>query len=459
MESGLAVIRGALSNLPVNRKPNAGKSEQPGEDQSLANRGLSTVPAGFWEKMGVWRMRGHMGVAEYGRFLAERPIALGFCFLWVLSSSFGQTFFLSLFQPYWVESHGLSTGGIGAIYGGATLVSGLLLHRIGVWIDRASVLSVAGAAGIGLALGAILSAFSIHWSMLLLAIFLLRFCGQGISSMLGGISAARWFPNAQSKATSVVNLGYPTGEAIFPWLLLTLITFTGWRTSALIIAGIVLLIILPLSRLAALRANVPLAQPPEAIRSRQSGHRSIFLDPRFLLIMLVITAQPFIGTGVIFFQAIISEEHGWSPFTFATGFLIFALVRAVCSIFAGAWADAVGPARLFGAPQFILGASMVLLAFPYEWGAYLFFFLMGLSYGIASAIMTPVFSLVFGLNRIGEVRGGSASLGVFSTAVAPALFGFAIQFGMSASTVMLISAGWLLVIAWPASIYVRRKYL
>lgn len=444
------------------KNPSGGGRKKP---RPLRGRGLRFVPGGFWEKSGAWRLRERVTGSDYIRFLGENPPALLFCALWILSSGFGQTFFLSIFQPFWLAELGLSTGDMGLIYGGATLASGLLLRRMGAWVDRTRAERVAMVAAVGLALGSVVMALSVHWIMLFAAVFTLRFFGQGVSSMLGTTSAVRRFPQAQSKAVSLAGLGYPTGEALFPWLLAGAIAWLGWRGSAGLVAAIILLLILPLSMRLLSRAASSVdesskdAEHADEPDRRETGKARIFRDPRFLRMLLVITPLPFIGTGVIFFQTVISENYSWPGHTFATGFLIFALTRATCSLLAGAWADKVGPKRLFGLQTLLLGGGLLCLTQPSPLAAYAYFFAMGLAFGTSSAVVTPTFSTVFGIDRIGQIRGASASVAVFSTAVSPAIFGYALELGVRPQTLIAACAAYLLLVAWPVSLYIRRDLL
>ena len=427
--------------------------------RTLGQRGLRYIPAGFWEKSGLWRLRQGFAKSSYLAFLRADPAALSFCLLWICGSGLGQTFFLSIFQPFWLASLGLTTGSMGLLYGSATLASGLLLQRLGRWVDHSASSRVVLVAGFGLAAGYILMALTLHWAMLLVALFLMRFFGQGVSSMLGTTSAVRWFSQDQSKAVSVAGLGYPLGEAVFPWLLLLAVGLIGWRGTAWGVAALALAAFLPASFWLLRRSVGARRQRDAAAGGTRAAKpaRSVFRDKMFLAILCVIVPQPFIGTGIIFFQTIIADYHGWPGGTFATGFLIFALARAPCSIFAGAWADRIGPQRLLGLPTVILGAGLLLLILPQPVAAYGYFACMGLCFGLSSAIVTPLLSRIFGVDRIGEVRGASASVAIFSTALAPAVFGYALQLGARPTEVLAVCSGVLLLISLPVSLILRSR--
>jgi hypothetical protein len=69
------------------------------------------------------------------RFLTENLRWLATGFLLAFGSSFGQTYFISLFAGEIRASYGLTDGDWGLLYTGATLCSALLLLGKGGWAD------------------------------------------------------------------------------------------------------------------------------------------------------------------------------------------------------------------------------------------------------------------------------------------------------------------------------------
>ena len=124
-------------------------------------------------------------------FFRQHWHLLGFGFLFNFGSSFGQSFFISEFNPQLKEAFNLTDGGLGTLYGLATLCSSLMLPFTGRLIDdwplaRYSLLVLAG-----LLVGVLMMATSFHWLMLIPTIFLLRQCGQGLSTHVYVTSIAR----------------------------------------------------------------------------------------------------------------------------------------------------------------------------------------------------------------------------------------------------------------------------
>lgn len=75
-------------------------------------------------------------VRQYFHFLFAHRRLLAFGVVTAMLSAFGQTFYIGLFNPQLRETFGLGHGGLGLVYGGATLVSALLLTWLGGLYDR-----------------------------------------------------------------------------------------------------------------------------------------------------------------------------------------------------------------------------------------------------------------------------------------------------------------------------------
>lgn len=113
---------------PAPDQPPRGREDRPSDDGFARRPGRFTpvrVLAGFWEKAGAWALpTDHQGEG-YGQVARHNGPRIGFCLLFVFASSWGQTFLLSVFQPAWMAALDLGPGAMGALYGGATLASGL----------------------------------------------------------------------------------------------------------------------------------------------------------------------------------------------------------------------------------------------------------------------------------------------------------------------------------------------
>lgn len=415
--------------------------------------------AGFWEKAGAWALPVDAHGDGYWAFARRYPAEVGFAMLFTFTSSFGQTFLLSIFQPHWMRTLGLSAGAMGAVYGGATLASGLLLPASGRWLDLVSPRRAAATTLLGLALFGMLMSIASHVWVLALAVFGLRFFGQGVSSNLGVTTSARWFEHNRGKALSLAALGYPLGEALLPGIVTLLVAGVGWRLSWVALAAVGVAGFLPLALMLLRRCGTgsggdEIARPRPGVAARQAALRS---DWRFYVMLVIMAPLPFVSTGIIFFQGVLAETRGWSPAIFPTGFLVFALARALFSLSAGAWVDRLGAVRLLAVPTLTFAVGLAFLLREDEIGAFGFFLGMGISFGSSGAITNAAWAELFGRDQIGAVRGLSSAVGVFVTAAAPFFFGLALNAELPLEVLILAGAVLMLGVSWPMSLLIRSR--
>ena len=149
-------------------------------------------------------------------FLRENAKWLSAGMLLTFLSSFGQTFFISLFAGEIRGEFGLSHGEWGGIYTLGTGVSAVVMIWAGGLTDRFRV-RVLGAVVLFMLMGACLfmAANPSVW-LLPVVIFALRFTGQGMTSHIAVVAMSRWFIATRGKALSIATLGFAVGEALLP---------------------------------------------------------------------------------------------------------------------------------------------------------------------------------------------------------------------------------------------------
>lgn len=417
--------------------------------------------AGFWEKAGAWALPRDARGEGYADLLRGRKADIGFCMLFIFASGWGQTFVLSLFQPHWRATLGLSNAAIGALYGGATLASGLLLPAAGRWLDRTPTGRAAAVTLAGLMLGSLLAAAAYHVWLLAVALFTLRFFGQGMSTNVGITRAARWFDHNRGKAVSLATLGFPLAEAVLPAAATLLIALAGWRGAWLVFAGVCAATLMPaaFALLASRRKRHGRSAggDPEARPAPLAERRGLLRDWRFYAMLTVTAPVPFVGTGVIFFQGTIGEARGWSAAVFPTGFVLFAAVRALFALSAGAWVDRVGSLRLLALPTTLFAFGLLVLTRPEPVCAYIFFAMLGIGFGASSGIMITAWTDLFGVQRIGLIKGMSSSVAIVSTALAPVVFGLLFEAGVPHNAIFLGGAAFMVSCSWPMSLLLARR--
>jgi MFS family permease len=153
-------------------------------------------------------------------------------------SSFGQTFFISIFGSEFRAQFGLSNRDWGMAYMVGTGLSAVVMVFAGGQADRFRV-RVLGVAVIGcLALACLAMAFNLWAAALPLVIFALRFTGLGMTNHVATVAMVRWFVAARGRALAMATMDFMAAEALMPftfvWLKWHFDWHLAWTVAALI---------------------------------------------------------------------------------------------------------------------------------------------------------------------------------------------------------------------------------
>ena len=176
--------------------------------------------------------------------LSLKVIIFGFIFTFF--SCFGQSFFIGLFNSSIRETLSITHGQFGTIYASATLFSSLLLIWIGKKIDDVNVLKFAIFVTILLSFSSFFFSKISSVAFLFVAIFLMRFSGQGLMSHTASTTISRYFTKSRGKALSIIWFGLSSAEFIMPVLIVYLLTLIVWQ-DLWVIFSLIVLICLPLA--------------------------------------------------------------------------------------------------------------------------------------------------------------------------------------------------------------------
>ena len=176
--------------------------------------------------------------------LSLKVIIFGFIFTFF--SSFGQSFFLGLFNSSIREALSITHGQFGSIYASATLLSSFLLIWVGKKIDDINIFKFAFYVTLLLSFSCFFFSKISSIVFLFIAVFLMRFSGQGLMSHTATTTIARYFTISRGKALSAGWFGLSTAEFILPVLIVYLLTITAWQNIWISIS-ILTLIFLPIT--------------------------------------------------------------------------------------------------------------------------------------------------------------------------------------------------------------------
>lgn len=387
---------------------------------------------------------------SYLTFVLKERKVLSFGLSFTFFSSFGQTFLISLFVPYFLTDFDLSNAAFGSIYSAATLASATILPYLGKWIDVLPIGKYSLYVASGLLIAALTMAFSWHIGFLFAGILMLRLSGQGLSGHTAETAMARYFTLQRGKALSISSLGYPIGEGILPVAIAAILAVTSWRTTWGIIAALIALIFIPF--IIYVLKGSEIEQSNQKVKkskdnSSDSGsYLQIINNGTFWLILPAILIPPFWATALFLYQVSIAEQLGWTAAIIASAFIFFAVARIISSLGIGPVIDKLTAIRIFPFYIIPLGAGvMVAYYHPGVWSAFLYMALVGITLGFGNSTKSALYAELYGERIIGTVRSLFASIMVFSTALSPFLMGWMLDNNIAIESILMMAAASVIV--------------
>ncbi|MDE0591014.1 MFS transporter [Halocynthiibacter sp. C4] len=360
-------------------------------------------------------------------FLAANARWLAAGFLLALTSSFGQTYFISIFAGSIRSDFDLSHGAWGGIYLLGTSASAVVMVWAGGLVDHLRI-RVLGATVLGLlALSCVAMAFVPNATALVFVIFALRFTGQGMTAHATTVSMARWFVATRGRALAIASLGFKSGEALLPFIFVSLMAYFAWQKLWLLAALLVLLAIpLLVTLLRYERTPQSLAKENQAVG--MGGHhwrrKQVLGNPLFWFMLPALLGPPCFMTSFFFQQVHIVEIKGFTHLGFVALFPIFTLISAFSMVLTGVLIDRFSTPRILPfclAPMalgFALAASGSTLT-----GMAVALGFLGLSQGASTVAFPALWAEFYGTKHLGSIKAMAAAIMVAASAIGPGLTG------------------------------------
>lgn len=374
----------------------------------------------------------------YFRFLVSNAPWLLTGFLLTFSSSYGQTFFISIFAGEIRTAFGLSHGQWGGLYLIGTMVSAGVMLWAGGLADRFRVRMLSGAVLGGLALACLFMAATPSLWTLPVAIFFLRFFGQGMASHTAVVAMGRWFDATRGRALSIASMGFAIGQATLPILFAALLASYHWRTLWIGAAGLALVVI-PLLWLLLRNERTP-QSIAKSSQSRGMGHRhwsrSELLRHWLFWLTLPLQIGPAAwGTSLFFHQVHLAEIKGFTLVEFLSLFPIFITISIGVNFLSGWLLDRIGTGRLIGLSMAPWAISFLIFGLTGSLEATAIgFAFYGIGIGMQAPIMGAFWPEHFGTEHLGKIKSLIASVMVFGSAIGPGITGWLIDIGVAFTT-------------------------
>ena len=374
--------------------------------------------------------------------LSLKVIVFGFIFTFF--SSFGQSFFLGLFNSSIRDALSITHGQFGSIYASATLLSSIVLVWIGKKIDDVNILKFASYVIIFLSASCFIFSKISSVIFLFVGIFLMRLAGQGLSSHTATTTISRFFEKNRGRALSTGWLGLSLAEFIMPVLIVFLLTFIEWRDIWVSISILVILVLPAATFILVKEIKLDTREESKIEENnkeiKQWKRIEVLKDYRFYIICMTMLAMPWIATGSFVYQSFISSSKEWGPYVIAQSFMAYSILSVITLFISGFLIDKFSSRKLLIYMNIpLLFGTIVLYYFNAPMSSFVFFGLVGVTNGLANVLGSSTWAEIYGVKYIGSIKALTTALMVFSTAFGTALFGFLIDIGFSIEDIAVVS--------------------
>ena len=385
------------------------------------------------------------------QFIKKNFRFLLFGFILTFCSSFGQTFFIGIFNPLIRQDLNLSHSEFGSIYSLATLLSSIVLIWVGKKIDEFKVINFSVLVCLFLAFASFFLTLVTNIIILFFAIFFLRLFGQGLMTHTASTSMAKFFDINRGKALSISWLGLSLGEGILPYLIIFFINFFTWKVLWLGFSIFLLFFITPI--IFFILKNYKDGTTEKSSLNLKINNdiknwtrSEVLTDLKFYFLLPALLAPAFLTTGIFINQIYIFESKGWSMILLAQGFTFYAIFSVLSLSVSGFLIDRFSAVKVlpFYLVPTMTGYLFVLLD-DWNYAPIAMMIFIAMTNGTSSVLLTSIWSEIYGTKHLGGIRSITVSFFVFSTAIAPILFGFLIDCGLGIKQIFMMMLGYLII--------------
>ena len=360
--------------------------------------------------------------------------------LGLIMTSPGQSYVVSIFIEYFIADLEISRTLISSLYTAATLTGSFALPFVGRLIDRHGPRALVTFISFAFGLACIFLGNVQNAAMLGLGFVAIRLLGQGSLGLVSMNVINQWWISRRGLVMGLSGLFVALlGLGLFPVAMNKIIPALGWRTTYMVLGGVLLLGMAPLGYIFFRDRPEQFGLFPDGKKdlSREEQTLSPSLEenwtlhdairtPSFWVIAGSAGTISMLTTGVVFHLVSIFQDQGLDADTAASVFIPLSITMAVVNLGGGMLADRV-PGRyllaLVLAAQFAaLFMAMHLTSF---WFILLFGITMGAISGLYRVIMSVLWANYFGRLHLGSITGIAQTIAVGGSALGPLPLGIA----------------------------------
>lgn len=293
------------------------------------------------------------------------------------------------------------------VYGFSGPLSGNLMNRFGV--RNVALLSLLLSAG-SMAASSFVQQ---QWQLVLFFGFVSGLSTGLVASVLGATVANRWFVTHRGLVTGVLGAAVSAGQLVFFPLLTVWAVTLGWRTAALVLAGVCLVLLIPVLLLRdgpEALGLLPLGATPGTVyapKAEPGVMGRALVSPAFWLLAVTFYVCGATSNGLVGQHFIPhAVDHGFSPTYAANALALMGAFNFAGTLLSGWLTDRFDPRRLLLTYYTFRGLSLLFVPFIHDTlGVVAFSVLFGLDY---IATVPPTIALAadtFGRRNVGVVYG------------------------------------------------------
>ncbi len=352
-----------------------------------------------------------------------------------ICTSPGQTYGVSVFNPYIQQSLGLSSAELSGAYMIGTVLASLPLFWVGALMDRYGPRRVLVGVVVLFGLTCMGMRYVSGLGSLFLVFFFLRFLGQGSMSMLARNALAMWFERRLGFVSGVSNIGMAVAVGTVPALGFALVEAHGWRGAYEVFGIGIWLLLIPLVVLVFRDRPEDMGQELDGgltIERKEASERvgcsftmeQVLRTRSYWIAVVCMASWSMSGTGAQFHIVSIFAERGLGAGPVAAMFSLYAFIMACVRLGGGMLADRVALNGLMAASVFCQGMGLAALNFvPASVLPYFYAAVFALGSGLLMAVSETIWVRYYGRAHLGKIRGSVSTIGVAASGVGPFLMG------------------------------------
>jgi len=350
----------------------------------------------------------------------------------------GQTYMVSVFNPYLRETLNLSLSQLTGAYMFGTVLASIPQSYIGLWADRLGIRKMLFLIISLFSLACVLMSQVTSLPLLFLAFFCLRMLGQGALELLSVNMLPMWFRKTLGTISGIKNVAVNLLIGFVPVAVLGLINQIGWQKTYLFAGVSVLLFMMPIVIFFYINRPEEIGQVIDGNTRESSdqpadvsGNPELELTLKmamgtraYWILTLGWFAWAAIATAITFNLLPIFTAKGLTEEQAAASYMVLMLASAIFQIVGGVIADRVQLRWMaFGSLALYSVAVVALIFVPGGTVILVYTLILGLAQGLFGGLGNTVWVRYFGRKHLGKIRGSVWTAAVAGSSIGPFLMG------------------------------------